>query len=82
MRKLSLSMTLIYQSKIFRSGLLLFFMFQFSSCGIYTLNDVSIDYTKIKTELGWEPAIDFMSGLKQTVEWYKNNQAWWKKIKQ
>jgi len=49
MRKLSLSMTLIYQSKIFRSGLLLFFMFQFSSCGIYTLNDVSIDYTKIKT---------------------------------
>lgn len=27
------------------------------------------DYTKIKNELGWEPTIDFSSGIKQMVEW-------------
>ncbi len=41
----------------------------------------AIDFTKIKRELGWEPEIDFTVGLKQTVEWYKNNSAWWQKLK-
>lgn len=41
----------------------------------------AMDYSKIKNELGWQPQIDFDQGLARTAEWYKNNQAWWKKIK-
>ena len=41
----------------------------------------AIDYSKIKNELGWQPQINFNQGLAKTVDWYKNNQAWWKKIK-
>lgn len=37
------------KSTIHFSMLLLFFAFNFTGCGIYTLNDVSIDYTKVKT---------------------------------
>jgi dTDP-glucose 4,6-dehydratase len=40
---------------------------------------VSID--KINSELGWKPRTDFASGLQKTVEWYKSNTDWWKKIK-
>ncbi|MSU75486.1 MAG: dTDP-glucose 4,6-dehydratase [Candidatus Magasanikbacteria bacterium] len=41
----------------------------------------SIDSSKIKRELGWAPRVSFEEGTKQTVEWYKNNQDWWKKLK-
>lgn len=36
----------------------------------------AIDNTKIKTELGWEPSLDFENGIKQTIDWYLNNQEW------
>jgi len=41
----------------------------------------AMDFAKAKNELGWEPAADFGHGLKKTIAWYKNNQAWWKNIK-
>jgi len=41
----------------------------------------AIDYTKAQEELGWQPQIDFKDGLAKTVAWYKNNEAWWKKLK-
>ncbi len=41
----------------------------------------AIDFSKIKNELGWKPSISFEDGIKETVEWYKNNQDWWKRIK-
>lgn len=41
----------------------------------------AIDYSKVKSELGWKPEIDFEEGLKKTVEWYKNNEDWWREIK-
>jgi len=41
----------------------------------------AIDFSKIKNELGWEPSVSFEDGLQKTVEWYKNNQDWWKEIK-
>ncbi|OGK17215.1 dTDP-glucose 4,6-dehydratase [Candidatus Roizmanbacteria bacterium RIFCSPHIGHO2_01_FULL_39_12c] len=41
----------------------------------------AIDWRKIKNELGWSPKHDFDQGLKLTVEWYKKNLAWWKKLK-
>ncbi len=40
-----------------------------------------INASKIKNELGWEPEIEFEDGLKKTIEWYENNQTWWKNIK-
>lgn len=43
----------------------------------------AIDATKIKNELGWQPKYtDFREGLKQTIEWYKANQDWWKPQKE
>ncbi len=41
----------------------------------------AINFSKIKNELDWEPSISFEEGIKETVEWYKNNQDWWKRIK-
>jgi dTDP-glucose 4,6-dehydratase len=41
----------------------------------------AMDYAKIKSELGWNPRTNFEEGMKKTVEWYKNNQEWWKTIK-
>ncbi len=41
----------------------------------------AIDYTKASRELDWAPQINFSDGLKQTVEWYKTNEAWWRPLK-
>lgn len=43
----------------------------------------AIDSTKIIEELGWKPEIgrdNFDDGLKETVDWYKNNQDWWRPL--
>jgi dTDP-glucose 4,6-dehydratase len=42
----------------------------------------SVDITKINTQLGYAPQVNFEEGLAQTINWYKNNEAWWKKHKQ
>ncbi|MDR2362488.1 MAG: dTDP-glucose 4,6-dehydratase [Prevotellaceae bacterium] len=36
----------------------------------------AIDSTKLKTELGWTPSLQFEEGLEKTVRWYLSNQAW------
>ncbi|RBM18480.1 dTDP-glucose 4,6-dehydratase [Prauserella sp. PE36] len=41
----------------------------------------SVDITKISTELGYEPRVDFTSGLADTVRWYTENRAWWEPLK-
>lgn len=41
----------------------------------------AIDPTKITTELGWKPEYTFEIGIKETVQWYIDNQDWWKNIK-
>jgi len=41
----------------------------------------AIDFTKAKKELGWEPLINFEQGMKDTIDWYVKNQAWWKSVK-
>jgi dTDP-glucose 4,6-dehydratase len=41
----------------------------------------AINFSKINKELGWKPEYDFKKGLKDTIEWYKNNKAWWTKLK-
>lgn len=40
----------------------------------------AVDSSKIRS-MGWEPSVDFMTGLEKTIEWYVNNPEWWKKIK-
>lgn len=41
----------------------------------------AMDTTKISTELGWKPQETFESGLRQTVQWYLDNKAWWDGIR-
>jgi dTDP-glucose 4,6-dehydratase len=41
----------------------------------------AIDSTKIRN-LGWEPKHDFDTWLVKTVDWYKNNEWWWRPLKQ
>ena len=36
----------------------------------------AIDSTKLKTELGWEPSLQFEEGIEKTVLWYLDNQDW------
>ena len=36
----------------------------------------AIDATKIKSELGWEPSLQFAEGLEKTIDWYIDNQDW------
>jgi dTDP-glucose 4,6-dehydratase len=41
----------------------------------------AIDFSKISNELGWKPSVNFDDGLEETIEWYKNNESWWKRLK-
>jgi dTDP-glucose 4,6-dehydratase len=40
----------------------------------------AIDASKISTELNWQPAETFDTGLRKTVLWYLHNQAWWQAV--
>ena len=43
----------------------------------------AIDPTKLRGELGWRPAhTDFASGLRDTIAWYRDNEAWWRGAKE
>ncbi len=41
----------------------------------------AINQQKIESELGWRPAFIFETALKETVEWYVENQKWWSRVK-
>ncbi len=41
----------------------------------------SVDWIKIKRELGYEPQVKFEDGLRDTIQWYRDNEAWWKPLK-
>lgn len=41
----------------------------------------AVNPDKLMNELGWQPQVQFEDGLKKTVDWYKNNEDWWKKMK-
>ncbi|MDD3687030.1 MAG: dTDP-glucose 4,6-dehydratase [Bacteroidales bacterium] len=36
----------------------------------------AIDSTKLMTELGWKPSLQFEEGIEKTVDWYLENEAW------
>jgi len=42
----------------------------------------SIDSSRIKDELGWKPSVCLEEGLRKTVQWYIDNQAWWRPLQQ
>jgi len=41
----------------------------------------SVNWNKINRELGYEPYVKFEDGLRETIEWYRDNEAWWKPLK-
>lgn len=41
----------------------------------------AINISKARKELGWEPQIDFKEGLRRTIQWFIDNEKWWRKIK-
>jgi dTDP-glucose 4,6-dehydratase len=42
----------------------------------------AIDASKIMRELGWRPSVTLEEGLRRTVAWYLENEAWWRAIQQ
>ena len=41
----------------------------------------AIDATKLETELGWRAEENFDSGIRKTVQWYLDNEAWWRPLR-
>ena len=41
----------------------------------------SVDWGKINLQLGYEPQVKFEDGLRNTIQWYRDNEAWWKPLK-
>ncbi len=41
----------------------------------------SVDISKISNELGYSPKIDWEEGLRETINWYIENEAWWRPFK-
>ena len=40
----------------------------------------AIDPSRIREELGWRPSVTVEQGLEKTVQWYLDNEAWWKPL--
>ena len=40
----------------------------------------AIDPTRIRDELGWRPSVTLEEGLRKTVRWYLDNEAWWQPL--
>ncbi len=40
----------------------------------------AIDPTRIREELGWRPSVTLEEGLRRTVRWYLDNEAWWRPL--
>ncbi|SFD68855.1 dTDP-glucose 4,6-dehydratase [Roseivivax sediminis] len=40
----------------------------------------AIDPTRIREELGWRPSVTLEQGLEKTVDWYLENEAWWRAL--
>jgi len=41
----------------------------------------SVDWTKINRELEYVPQVKFEDGLRETIQWYRENESWWKPLK-
>jgi dTDP-glucose 4,6-dehydratase len=41
-----------------------------------------VEWEKIREELGYRPEVDFDEGLARTVKWYRENESWWRPLKE
>lgn len=41
-----------------------------------------LNSSRIRTELGWRPTVDWREGIADTVAWYRENEAWWRPLKE
>jgi dTDP-glucose 4,6-dehydratase len=41
----------------------------------------AVNFAKIERELGWRPRMDLESGLQKTVAWFREHEAWWRKVR-
>jgi dTDP-glucose 4,6-dehydratase len=41
----------------------------------------SLASDKLREQLGWEPQVRFDDGIERTVQWYRDNEAWWEPIR-
>jgi len=41
----------------------------------------AVRHYKITAELGWRPEYSFDEGLKQTIDWYRENEEWWRRVR-
>jgi dTDP-glucose 4,6-dehydratase len=42
----------------------------------------ALDSSRLTRLTGWKPAVAFEDGIRQTVDWYRANEAWWRPIKE
>lgn len=42
----------------------------------------ALDTSRIERELNWEPSVKIDEGLEKTIQWYKDNEWWWKPLKE
>ncbi len=42
----------------------------------------AVDPSKLKKALGWKPEYDFEENISKTIDWYRENEAWWRKLKE
>jgi dTDP-glucose 4,6-dehydratase len=42
----------------------------------------AVDWSRLNRELGWEPSVSLAEGLSKTIAWYKENEWWWKPLKE
>ena len=42
----------------------------------------AVDPSKINKVLGWKPEYDFVENIGRTIQWYRNNETWWRNLKE
>lgn len=42
----------------------------------------SVNFNKISKELGYSPQVEFERGISNTIDWYRNNESWWRSLQQ
>lgn len=41
----------------------------------------AMDISRVSRELGWKPVVPFERGITETIQWYRNHESWWRRIK-
>ena len=66
---------------LYRLALPILFVGLFMSIGSFFFeNNIVIKNNKIKNELNWSPKETFDTGIRKTIQWYLDNEDWWRHI--